>query len=108
MKFITISLAFLLLVLGIAYAQNPRPASPQATQSNVQAAASAAGRYQIVFSPLSRADTFLVDTQTGKIWQRTSFPFLVGEPEAWIYQTRLDNEREQAVWELGQTHKKEP
>jgi hypothetical protein len=38
------------------------------------------GRYQIVFSSHARADTFLLDTQTGKIWARTSFTFLGGRP----------------------------
>ncbi|WP_374422843.1 hypothetical protein [Chromobacterium sp.] len=27
-------------------------------------------RYKIYFSPIVRADTFLVDTQTGRIWQQ--------------------------------------
>ena len=26
------------------------------------------GRYQICYSTLARADTFLLDTQTGKVW----------------------------------------
>jgi len=27
------------------------------------------GRFQVYFSPIMRADTFLVDTQTGKVWK---------------------------------------
>lgn len=27
------------------------------------------GRFQIYYSPIVRADTFLLDTQTGKVWQ---------------------------------------
>ena len=30
------------------------------------------GRYQVVFSPMVRADTFLLDTATGTIWQSVS------------------------------------
>lgn len=40
-------------------------------------------RYQIIFSPHVRADTFLLDTQKGKVWQLTSFPDLEGKPTAW-------------------------
>ena len=29
-------------------------------------------RYQIFFSPMARADTFLVDTQAGTVWQMQS------------------------------------
>jgi hypothetical protein len=27
------------------------------------------GRYKIFYSPIARTDTFLLDTQTGKVWQ---------------------------------------
>jgi hypothetical protein len=40
---------------------------------NAQAATGTASvgvqRYQIVFNPNVRADTFLLDTQTGRVWQ---------------------------------------
>jgi hypothetical protein len=48
------------------------------------------GRYQIVVNPQVRADTFLVDTATGRVWQRTTFPFLNGDPDAWNIMPRLD------------------
>ena len=38
------------------------------------------GRYVITFSPFARADSFLLDTQTGKVWQLTRFSDLEGEP----------------------------
>jgi hypothetical protein len=42
------------------------------TKSQPQAI-SAPGRYQIFFSPNVRADTFLVDTSTGRIWRMMRF-----------------------------------
>lgn len=49
------------------------------------------GRYQIVFNPSVRADTFMIDTATGRVWQRTNFPSLNGEPDAWNLMVRLDS-----------------
>jgi hypothetical protein len=56
------------------------------------------GRYQIVFGPHARADTFLLDTQTGKVWVRTAFTFLQGEPDAWVPLPHFENEKEQETW----------
>ena len=39
-------------------------------------------RYQVVFGPHARADTFLVDTQKGRIWQLVKFKDIEGEPAA--------------------------
>src|SRR5271157_3283094 len=41
-------------------------ASPVASDTTLRP-----GRYQIVFNPNVRADTFLLDTQVGKVWQLT-------------------------------------
>jgi hypothetical protein len=49
------------------------------------------GRYVIVFSPIARADTFLLDTQKGKVWQLTRFNDLVGEPLVWDDMGIIDN-----------------
>ena len=48
------------------------------------------GRYQIVINPQVRADTFLLDTATGRIWQIVKFTDLDGEPTAWDLMDRLD------------------
>jgi len=49
------------------------------------------GRYTIVFSPIVRADTFLLDTVTGNVWQMIQYSQLNGEPTAWSMVTRIDN-----------------
>jgi hypothetical protein len=49
------------------------------------------GRYAIVINPNIRADTFLLDTQKGKIWQLTKFTDLAGEPTGWNEMTIVDN-----------------
>jgi hypothetical protein len=56
------------------------------------------GRYQIVFNPSIRADLFLIDTATGRVWQRTSFPSLNGEPDAWLMMNRLDDAKDRAAF----------
>lgn len=63
------------------------------------------GRFQIVINPNVRADTFLVDTATGKIWQRATFTDLQGSPDAWVAQPRLDNASELATWGERQSPK---
>lgn len=40
-------------------------------------------RFQILFSPHKAADTFMLDTQTGKVWQLTQFSDVNGEPVVW-------------------------
>jgi hypothetical protein len=74
-----------------------RPAQIQAT--------SGAGRYQIFFSPHARADTFLIDTQTGKIWSRTKYTDIKGEPEVWELEERLDSDAAFNEWLHRQTPK---
>jgi hypothetical protein len=48
------------------------------------------GRYQIVINPSMRADTFLLDTQSGKIWRLEKFLELNGEPTIWVLMDRFD------------------
>lgn len=60
------------------------------------AAGSEVGRYQLFFSPLARADVYLVDTETGKIWKPVTITNaqdtnLKGSaPQVWLYQDRID------------------
>jgi len=51
-------------------------------------------RYQIVFSPHLRADTFLLDTQKGRIWQMTQFTDVPGQPSAWADMDIIDSQGE--------------
>ncbi len=51
-------------------------------------------RFQIFFSPFVRADTFLVDTQTGKVWELIKFTDIQGEPRVWTRMYRLDDDEQ--------------
>ena len=50
------------------------------------------GRYQIVINPQARADTFLLDTATGRVWQLIIYGDLNGEPPAWQLMKRVDSD----------------
>jgi hypothetical protein len=89
-------LAITAVIVSAAAGVIVRAQSNAAQARVIQSAAD--GRYQIVVNPSVRADTFLLDTQTGKIWIRTSFSFLEGSPDAWLYQERLDNSAQEDAW----------
>jgi hypothetical protein len=63
-------------------------------------------RYQIVISPLTARDTWLLDTQTGKVWKRVIFTDIEGTPEIWDPQPRFDNAVDEAAWAARQPSKK--
>jgi hypothetical protein len=65
----------------------------------VSAVPSPPGRYQIVMSPLNARDVFLLDTSTGRVWQRTTMQYLLGEPDIWEIVPRLDNDADLAKFE---------
>jgi trimethylamine:corrinoid methyltransferase-like protein len=56
-----LALSLALALFGIAYAQATKPPqpAPQVSMSN--------GRYQLVMSTLAGKNTFLVDTQNGRV-----------------------------------------
>jgi hypothetical protein len=56
------------------------------------------GRYNVLFSPHVRADTFLLDTQTGQVWILSQYSDLNGKPSAWTPMTRLDNAQQEAAF----------
>jgi hypothetical protein len=56
------------------------------------------GRYQIVFSPHMREDTFLIDTDTGRIWQMTEIADLPGKPSVWEEMTRFNSPRDEILF----------
>jgi hypothetical protein len=64
------------------------------------------GRYQIVLSPLNARDVFLLDSATGRVWQRTTLSFLIGEPDVWIIVPRLDSDDEREKFERETGFKK--
>jgi hypothetical protein len=47
-------------------------------------------------SPHNARDTFLIDTETGRIWQLTVFSFLNDEPAVWNVMPRIDNDDDRA------------
>ena len=48
------------------------------------------GRYQIVFSPHARADSYLLDTVTGRTWEHAIHKTYKGEPTFWVEEDRVD------------------
>lgn len=65
------------------------------------------GRYELVLRDELRADTFLLDTVTGRIWIRIEFTYLEGEPRAWVAEPRLDNPDDKARWVAKQPRKQQ-
>jgi len=58
------------------------------------------GRYQIFIRP-NAAGTFLLDTQTGRVWQNVTVENAsVGTngDNPWIWQDRIDNEDQLLAW----------
>jgi hypothetical protein len=64
------------------------------------------GRFQIVISPLTARDTFLLDTETGRVWQMTQLSFLIGEPVVWDLMPRIDSDDDYA--KVVNTHGRKP
>lgn len=58
----------------------------------IATAADTNARYQIVFSPHVRADTYLLDTSTGMVWQLTQSTNLNDDPLAWRPMWRIDTD----------------
>ncbi len=93
------------VVVAGAIAQTVR--APQSAKQPAAAAAvpaqSHVGKYQLFFSPLARADVYLVDTETGKIWKPITITNakdtnLKSAPEVWVYQERVDSQRDFDTW----------
>lgn len=53
-----------------------------------------AARFQIFFSPHARMDHYLVDTQTGTVYQNVEYADLVGDPRVWEKMHRVDSDEE--------------
>lgn len=94
-KIVVVVVLFVMATCAIAQtAKAPQPAAP---------ASSHAGRYQLFFSPHARADVYLLDTETGKIWKpititnATDTNFKTA-PQVWVYQERIDSERDFDNW----------
>lgn len=55
------------------------------------------GRYQILFSPNIRADTFLLDTETGRTWTHRKVAGVAAD-ELWFIETRIDSDEDLRRW----------
>lgn len=76
-----------ILVEPVGAQELPKTASP-ALQSH--------GRYQIVISPFTERDTYLLDTETGTVWQLQPFDSLNGDPLVWNLMPRVNNDDDMA------------
>lgn len=86
----------------------PPPATapvPASAPAPIAAIPPTAGRFRIVFSPLERSDTFLLDSVTGRVWQMTQMTDLKGQPTVWKHMVRLDTNADDYVF--AQEHKLE-
>lgn len=63
------------------------------------------GRYQIMFSPHVRADTFLLDTWTGKTWKKIHMADIKNDPSVWVYIEKIDSEHDEIEWLKNQVFK---
>ena len=63
---------------------------------------SAPGRYQIVINPNVRADTWLLDTETGRVWTHSAVSDVKGSPTVWMIEPRFDSDDEFSQWAAKQ------
>lgn len=82
-----------LVVVGCGREPPQTPVSPTTTDP-APPSGQAYPRYQIVFSPHLRADTYLLDTQKGRVWQMTQFTDVPGQPSAWSETDIIDSNGE--------------
>jgi hypothetical protein len=103
MKKLVVVIVFVVVACAIAQTAKAPQQSKIPTAVAAAPAQSHVGKYQLFFSPHARADVYLVDTETGKIWKPititnakdTNFQ---SAPEVWVYQERIDSERDFDVW----------
>jgi hypothetical protein len=105
MKAAKLTLLFCVIALALAligWAQAKKVPIPSG------ATISAPGRFQIIVNPSVRADLFLLDTETGRIWQRTQISYIKGQPDAWLLQKKFDTEDDYLQWARYQPPLKTP
>ena len=100
MKRFGLGVLFAIALFGFSQAFSGISEQPKQAVGNAPS-----GRYQLVLNPEFRGDAFLVDTQTGKIWQRTQITNVQGEPTIWQAQVRVDSEADFLRWGSQQTMK---
>ncbi len=92
MKILACIVALLLLGGAVVFAQN-KSQTPSPSQTTL-----APGRYQIVMNPNIARDTFLLDTQTGRVWVETEVTNIDGHPHLWKIEDRVDNQEQFTEW----------
>jgi hypothetical protein len=83
--------AALLAIVVLGFFNTVAAQTPKSDQLKTEVPPQGAGRYQIVMSPHAARYTFLLDTETGRVWQLTAFTFLNGDPSVWDLMPRIDN-----------------
>jgi hypothetical protein len=94
---LTSGLAIVAFLSLIALMANFRPVSAQTT---VPSGRAETGRYQVFIRP-NAAGTYLVDTQTGRVWEKITIGNAsVGSngDAPWIWQDRIDSEDQLIAW----------
>lgn len=75
----------------------PKTTETQALpKPNIQT--SSPGRFQIFVNPNVRADTILLDTETGKTWVQTTISNVKGGPTVWFFREKIDDEKQFEAW----------
>jgi hypothetical protein len=94
----TLVIAGVIIVL-VALLQHSPDAIGQTSGPQIQSnSGSASGRYQLVINPQVRADTFLLDTATGRIWTKVQYTDLKGQPTVWRPEDRVNSDAEFVAW----------
>ncbi len=99
MKKLALGVVAVLTIVAVGLSQVPRQSKLETGQT---------GRYQLFFGPHSRADMFLVDTQTGNVWRPLTVTGVAeqgisGNPQIWVHQDRLDSSTDLYEWVLAHT-----
>jgi hypothetical protein len=109
MNFCRLTLCVVFTVVSVGCEKQRPNTSPVFTPASSPAATvMVAPRYQIVFSPHVRADTFLLDTQKGRVWVMVKFSDIVGEPSAFDEVDVIDSTGEIGVKFSDFTRNHEP
>jgi hypothetical protein len=92
--------AFLMWSLaGCAPTASPQPAQP--SQGTAHNEVGQSGRYQLVFDPHTGTNTYLVDTQKGRVWLLTKFTDMYTQPTAFNEVDVIDQDGQTGkTWEV--------
>jgi hypothetical protein len=91
---VLLTMSIMALGACISQHQEPMRAQTETPQPQITVPQNSCQRFVFVINPNMRADTFLLDTQTGKVWQRTHITDFVGEPDIWSPMLRPETEQD--------------